>query len=121
MKFLFNFFSAVIVLGVIFLASLNPDTVLNLVFWGQQNTTSALDVHIDIVHLILFIFIAGILAGAFWAESFNISVKDKLKEYQRKLEKTSVQSSEDTSKVEVLEAKIQVLEKALQSALEKNS
>lgn len=63
----------------------------------------------------LFIgFIIGVIFMAFFYARSN----KKLKEYQRKLEKTSVQSTEESSKVAVLEEKIKVLEKALQSALE---
>lgn len=65
-----------------------------------------------------FIFVAGLLVGVLIMGIFQSRVAGRLKEYQRKLEKTSVQSSEDSSKVAVLEAKIQTLEKALQSALE---
>jgi uncharacterized membrane protein YciS (DUF1049 family) len=66
----------------------------------------------------IVIFFAGVLAGFLIMTIFNFKTKNKLKEYQRKLEKTSVQSDEGSSKVEVLEAKIKVLEKALESALE---
>ena len=44
----------------------------------------------------------------------------KINIYQRKLEKESISSDENLAKVRVLEAKIQVLEKALENAL-KNS
>lgn len=64
------------------------------------------------------VFFAGVLIGIIIMSFFNVSLQKKLKEYKRKLEKTSVQSSEDNSKVSVLEAKIATLEKALQSALE---
>ncbi len=62
----------------------------------------------------------GFAIGMLFMSFFYIRSNKKLKEYKRKLEKTSVQSSEDSSKVDVLEAKIKVLEKALQSALEKD-
>lgn len=70
-------------------------------------------------YTLLAIFFAGVLLGFIIGMLFYSRSQKRLKEYQRKLEKTSVQSSEDTSKVSVLEAKIEVLEKALKSALEK--
>lgn len=39
--------------------------------------------------------------------------------YKRRLEKESINSSESSSKVKVLESKIEVLEKALENALKK--
>ena len=71
--------------------------------------------------LLCIVFIAGILSGLFYVCSFYLPVQQKMKEYKRKLEKTSISSDEDSSKVEVLEAKIATLEKALQSALDNNN
>ena len=65
--------------------------------------------------------LAGVVAGACFVIPGVFSAETKLKEYKRKLEKTSVQSSCDSSKVDVLESKIQVLEKALKSALEQKN
>lgn len=71
--------------------------------------------------ILLEIFFAGVLVGSFIMLFFYTKSQKKLKEYQRKLEKTSVQSCEDNSRVGVLEAKIQTLEKALQAALNKEN
>ena len=120
MKILFNIISIVIMVSVISLTALNTQTAVDFALWGSNKLHLAI-YHATLGNTILIFFVAGILAGIFWAASFYSSTQGKLKEYQRKLEKTSVQSSEDSSKVEVLEAKIQTLEKALQSALEKNN
>lgn len=69
---------------------------------------------------LISIFFVGVVIGFVIGMLFYLRSQKRLKEYQRKLEKTSVQSSEDTSRVAVLESKIEVLEKALKSALEKN-
>ncbi len=90
--------------------------MLNFVIWNS-NGEAALTSHISLFALMLFTVIAGILAGILWAASFYLSNKAKLKEYKRQLEKTSVQSEEESSRVVVLEEKIKVLEKALESAL----
>ena len=50
----------------------------------------------------------------------SIVKNKKINVYQRKLEKESISSDENSAKVKVLEAKIQVLEKALENALSKN-
>lgn len=66
------------------------------------------------------LFTCGFLLGIFLM-NLIVNVKDeKLKNYKRKLEKESVSSDENSSKIKVLESKIQVLEKALENAL-KNS
>ena len=50
---------------------------------------------------------------------FAIETRDnkKINVYQRQLEKEAISSDENAAKVKVLEAKIQVLEKALENAL----
>lgn len=120
MKILFTLISALIIIALILLASLNTKTMFDLIVWG---TSGANYVHynVSLIQIFSVIFVAGLVVGALWAGTFHISTQKKLKEYQRKLEKTCVQSDSDSSKVEVLEAKIQTLEKALQSALESNN
>ena len=117
MRLIFNIVSIVIMVSVIFLASLNTQTMVDFTVFGATKTASATIYHANLVQVILMAFIAGVFAGIFWAVAFYSPIQKKLKEYQRKLEKTSVQSDEETSKVSVLEEKIKVLEKALQSAL----
>ena len=52
--------------------------------------------------------------------NFVLNVKNqKLNSYKRELEKESINSTENSSRVKVLEAKIEVLEKALENALKK--
>ena len=52
--------------------------------------------------------------------NLRLNVKnDKINLYKRELEKESINSVESTSRVKVLEAKIEVLEKALENALKK--
>lgn len=64
-------------------------------------------------------YVIAFLAGLALGLIFYFREKSKLTAYKRELEKTSVAASCDSSKVGVLEAKIQVLEKALQDALNK--
>jgi len=120
MRVLFNIISIFIMISVIFLASLNSKLMLDFIIWSNDGA-KALTHHVNLSTLMFLILLAGIFAGIFWASSFYISNKSKLKEYQRKLEKTTVQSDEDSSKVAVLEEKIKVLEKALETALNQNN
>ena len=65
------------------------------------------------------IFLAGMTAGISLS-SLKINSKNKvLNSYKRELEKEAIASDENASRVKVLEAKIEVLEKALENALKK--
>ena len=64
--------------------------------------------------------IIGLFAGIFYMQSFILVLNDKIKSYKRQVEKIDISDSENSSKVEVLEQKIVVLEKALKNALENN-
>lgn len=67
--------------------------------------------------LYTLIFLAGMLFG-FVLMSFRLRVKNNtLNSYKRELEKESISSDENFSRVRVLESKIEVLEKALENAL----
>ena len=68
----------------------------------------------------LLLFILGEMAAIFFFLPFMKNINEKTSAYKRQLEKTSVSNSESSSRVEVLEAKIKVLEKALEDALKKN-
>ena len=65
------------------------------------------------------IFISGIILGIFLM-FLKLNVKNtKINSYKRELEKESILSDENSAKVKVLESKIQVLEKALENAINK--
>ena len=64
-------------------------------------------------------FFAGIILGVLLMNIY-VNVKNKkINIYQRQLEKEAITSNESAAKVKVLESKIQVLEKALENALNK--
>ena len=65
----------------------------------------------------LLTFIAGLIIGILLMNLFLIVKDKKIVTYKRQLEKESISSDENAAKVKVLEAKIQVLEKALENAL----
>ncbi len=63
------------------------------------------------------VFICGLLLGIFLM-NIKLNMKnDKLNSYKRELEKESIASDANSSRVKVLESKIEVLEKALENAL----
>ena len=62
------------------------------------------------------IFLSGVLTGILLM-GIKLRVKNtKLNSYKRELEKEAISSSENSSRVKVLESKIEVLEKALERA-----
>ena len=64
-------------------------------------------------------FCAGLALGCFLM-NLKLNVKDsKINSYKRELEKESISSTENDARVKVLESKIEVLEKALENALNK--
>lgn len=67
--------------------------------------------------LYVILFALGEIAGICYLLPLYNSMQEKTKAYRRELEKGSVTNSTSTSKIEVLENKIQVLEKALDDAL----
>lgn len=73
--------------------------------------------NLDLYFQIGYSFIAGTFVGLFLMNIFVIVKNKKINIYQRKLEKESISSDENAAKVKVLEAKIEVLEKALENAL----
>lgn len=64
------------------------------------------------------ILLGGIFVGAGTVYMFYDATKDKVKAYQRELERTSISGSSSASKVEVLEAKIKTLEKAFNTVID---
>ena len=69
--------------------------------------------------MLLGIFVSGVGIGIFLM-TLRLNVKNNtLLSYKRELEKESISSDENSAKVKVLESKIQVLEKALENALNK--
>ena len=72
---------------------------------------------LGLAYQLLIAFFAGALVS-FVLMMFLMFVKNnKVKAYQRQLEKESITSDENSARVKVLEQKIEVLEKALEKAL----
>ncbi len=65
----------------------------------------------------LIIFILGEIAAIFFFAPLYTSLKEKFNAYKRELEKGSISNTSAEAKIQVLENKITVLEKALDDAL----
>ena len=62
-------------------------------------------------------FATGFILGILLMTIFIIVKNKKINVYKRQLEKESISSDENAARVKVLESKIEVLEKALENAL----
>ena len=65
----------------------------------------------------LLVFILGELSAIFLFAPLYMSLKEKFNAYKRELEKGSISNTSAEAKIQVLENKITVLEKALDDAL----
>ena len=124
MKKIINIVSYLLVLGVIYIAIANAPEILNLHLWGIKGTAETLGMpeYTKSLNLAVYTFIVlgvGLFTGICWMGQFYLAQKEKLNAYKRELEKSSITNSSSTSRVEVLEAKIATLEKALDEALNK--
>lgn len=68
----------------------------------------------------LLIFVLGELSAIFFFGALYTSLKEKFNAYKRELEKGSISNTSAEAKIQVLENKITVLEKALDDALNNN-
>lgn len=124
MKKFLNIISYLAVLGVIYVAIANAAEVLNLHLWGFKGTAETLGIpeYTKTMNLATYTFVVlavGLFTGICWVGQFYLAQKEKLNAYKRELEKSSITNSSSTSRVEVLEAKIATLEKALDDVLNK--
>lgn len=129
MRTVFTLLNYLLWLGVVVLAIMNMNDVchINLInaeasaFIAQylhiNAPVSAIYLKTPILYLILFAL--GEIAGICYLMPLYKSGQEKLQAYKRELERGSVTNSSSASKIEVLENKIRVLEKALDDALNK--
>lgn len=132
MKKIFLVLSVLILLWIIYIICINFNNYTNI----NLLSTSTLSIQIPegwiengtyigrairISTFIVLILLSGIFVGAGTVSMFLNAAKDKIKAYQRELEKTSVSGSSNASKVEVLEAKIKTLEKAFNTVIDERT
>lgn len=113
MKTLLNIIGIIAIFVIICVGALNAELMINLQLWKVGT------VNINIALYTLIVLFAGIFTGMLWVAQFYWAQKEKLNAYKRELERSSITNTSSSSKVEVLEAKIATLEKALNDALNK--
>jgi len=75
----------------------------------------------DMAMYTICMFILGLLVALLFIAPLYKSLKDKYLAYKRELEKGSITNTSSQSKIQVLENKITVLEKALDDALKRKN
>ena len=120
MRRVFLVLSIILLLGFIYLAVINMNNSINLsyiysVIESQNITTFNLGIYT------LISLFAGIFVCAGIVYMFLSAQNDKVKAYQRELERTSVSGLNNASRVEVLEAKIKTLEKAFNTVADERT
>lgn len=129
MKKIYLGLSIVLLLCVIYLAMVNFNN------YALINVLSGMDIHRDglvangqylakavrISTYTVLILLSGIFVGAGTIYMFLSAQKEKVKAYQRELEKTSISGLDNASRVEVLEAKIKTLEKAFNTVIDERT
>ena len=129
MKKIYLGLTIVLLLCVIYLAMVNFNN------YALINVLSGMDIHRDglvangqylakavrISTYTVLILLSGIFVGAGTVYMFLSAQKEKVKAYQRELEKTSISGLDNASRVEVLEAKIKTLEKAFNTVIDERT
>lgn len=111
-----------LILVLLVIMNINDSITLNILsnsmsnLFGLPEMTAS--INLGIYTLILFVL--GEASAIFFFLPLMQNINQKSSAYQRQLEKTSIDKTENSSRVEVLENKIKVLEKALEDALKRN-
>lgn len=129
MRRLYLFFSIIFLLTVVYFMIVNFNNYANINYmysslidaqakagWTIQNGFITHAIRVSTYTFL--ILLAGIFTGAGTVYMFLSIQKDKVKAYQRELEKTSISGKNNASRVEVLEAKIKTLEKAFNTVID---
>ena len=73
--------------------------------------------NLSLTYQLLLAFCLGVVVDGVFFAIIMYAKNNRINAYQRQLERESITSDESTARVKVLEAKIEVLEKALENAL----
>jgi uncharacterized membrane protein YciS (DUF1049 family) len=122
MKLILQIAAFLAIFGVIYLAIMNGNDAITLnlaapAYDSVAQTTVHTTKTLNIAFLLLLILGAGIISGICLFVPFYLAQTEQLYAYKRELEKSSIKSDNSNSQVKVLQAKIDVLEKALKDAL----
>ena len=124
MKLILQIFAFLLFLGVIYVVVINGAETLTLnIYPPQYDAVSEVVRHatktFSVPFFTLSVLCAGLLAGLFLFVPFYLTQTEQLYAYKRELEKSSIKTDSSSSQVKVLQAKVNVLEKALKEALNK--
>ncbi|MBQ8669359.1 hypothetical protein IJ472_06240 [bacterium] len=132
MRRIFLSLSVMLLLAFIYFAVMNFDNSVNINYlfsplldaqtkagWTDQGAYFNKALSLGIYTLATLF--AGVFVGAGIVYMFLSAQNEKVKAYQRELEKTSVTGMNSASRVEVLEAKIKTLEKAFNTVADERT
>jgi hypothetical protein len=122
MKLMMHIFAFLLIFCVIYITVINGgDTVtVNLTapqYDAVTEISNQVSKNISMAFYTLSILGIGLIAGVCIFVPFYLTQTEQLFAYKRELEKNSIKTDNSSAQVKVLQAKIQVLEKALQEAL----
>ena len=125
MKLTLQIVAFVALLAVIYLIIMNCGETLSIqVAAPHYDAISETTIHptknLNFAFYSIMILGIGIFSGLCLLIPFYLTQTEQLYAYKRELEKSTVMTDNSTSQVKVLQAKIQVLEKALKEALDNN-
>ena len=132
MKRIFLVLSVAALLGIIYLTFMNFGNVINVNYLysnmldaqtqaGFTENGAYFYKAMKLSTYTLLILLSGLFVGSGTVYMFLSATKDKVKAYQRELERTSISGSNNASRVEVLEAKIKTLEKAFSTVVDERT
>ncbi len=132
MRRIFLILSVFILLGILYIALINitNDVNINILYsklldaqtqtgMSEQGAYFYKTTKLSIYTIL--ILLSGIFVGAGTVYMFLSAQNEKVKAYQRELEKTSISGMNNASRVEVLEAKIKTLEKAFNTVADERT
>jgi len=122
MKLLIQIMAFLALFGIIYVLILNGKDPITLQLWAPRYDAVADTVYhttktLNLAFYTICVLGAGLFVGACAFVPFYLAQTEKLFAYKRELERSSVKTDSSTSQVKVLQAKVQVLEKALKDAL----
>ena len=124
MKLVLQIMAFIVLFSIIYIIILNgAETITLQVLAPQYDVVADTTIHstktLSIAFYTIVVLCAGLFSGLCLFVPFYLTQTEQLYAYKRELEKSSVKTDSSTSQVKVLQAKVQVLEKALKDALNK--
>jgi uncharacterized membrane protein YciS (DUF1049 family) len=119
MRKILNFLALVLVIFAALVLIYNTSQTVELTFWNTADGQEASFMAFNFAAIGLILFTTGLIAGMLWVCGMYFELQGKMKKYKKEIEKKSIGADTSNSQIQVLENKIQVLEKALQDSLDK--